>query len=105
VTKAKRHEKPCALPLSSNTCVYLADGSKVVIRRGPKVKGPVWLKVVPQDVLHLQEPDWKEAFVEQVENSANNKSVTVNAPPVCGKCYRLHHRGACHGSSDSSKKL
>lgn len=51
----KRHEKPCALPLSSNTCVYLSDGTKVVIRRGPKVKGPVWLEVVPQDVLTLQD--------------------------------------------------
>lgn len=43
-----RHEKPCVLPYSSGTCVYLADGMQVVIRRGPKVKGPVWLEVVPQ---------------------------------------------------------
>jgi len=50
----KRHEKPCVLPLSSNTCIYLSDGTKVVIRRGPKVKGPVWLEVVPQETLHLQ---------------------------------------------------
>lgn len=54
MTAVKRHEKPCVLVLSSDTCVYLADGSKVVVRRGPKVKGPVWLEVVPQAVFRLQ---------------------------------------------------
>lgn len=49
-----RHEKPCVLPLSTDTCVYLADGTKVVVRRGPKVKGAVWLEVVPQGVFTLQ---------------------------------------------------
>lgn len=49
-----RHEKPCVLPLSTDTCVYLADGTKVVVRRGPKVKGAVWLEVVPQSIFTLQ---------------------------------------------------
>lgn len=29
---------------------------------------------------------------------AERKSITVNAPPVCRKCFRCH-RGICHKSS------
>lgn len=48
-----RHEKSCVLPLSTDTCIYLADGTKVIIKRGAKVKGPVWMEVVPQETLRL----------------------------------------------------
>lgn len=32
------------------------------------------------------------------ERKVKAKSITVGAPPVCGKCFRLHHRGPCHKS-------
>jgi len=49
-----RHEKPCVLPLSTSTCIYLADGTKVIIKRGKNVKGAVWMEVVPQATFTLQ---------------------------------------------------
>jgi len=49
----KRHDKPCVVG-SSATCVYLADGTKIVVRRGKGVKGSAWLEVVPQDIIGLQ---------------------------------------------------
>ena len=54
MTERVRHEKSCVLPLSTDTCIYLADGMKVVIKRGPKVKGAVWMEVIPQEVFRLQ---------------------------------------------------
>lgn len=39
---------------STDTCVYLSNGTKVVIERGPEVNGYVALKVVDQDQLTLQ---------------------------------------------------
>jgi len=33
------------------SCVYLANGTKIVVRRSPETTGPAWLEVVPQDVL------------------------------------------------------
>lgn len=35
-------------------CVYLADGTKVVLCRDPKAKGRVWLERRPQAVLRAQ---------------------------------------------------
>lgn len=40
----------CVLALSS-TCAYLADGTKIVIRRDQE--GRVWLENVPQAVIRL----------------------------------------------------
>lgn len=37
------------------SCVYLADGSKVVVRRADDVRGAVWLEHRPQDALRSQE--------------------------------------------------
>jgi hypothetical protein len=33
-------------------CVYLDDGTKVRVARSPETRGPAWLEVVPQDILH-----------------------------------------------------
>lgn len=43
----KRHKGTC-VTRASNTCVYLADGTKVVVRRKKVTAGRAWLEVVPQ---------------------------------------------------------
>lgn len=46
------HELTCVTGFHK-TFVYLADGTKVVVRRGKEVKGRVWLEVVPQEIIVL----------------------------------------------------
>jgi hypothetical protein len=39
----------CVTRVSAKTCAYLADGTKVVVRRGDETVGPAWLDVLKQD--------------------------------------------------------
>jgi hypothetical protein len=55
----KRHSTPCVVRTcgKSNrfTCLYLADGTKAVVRRDSgKEWASAWIEVVPQDVLTPQ---------------------------------------------------
>lgn len=53
-TEPKRHQEPCALPQhATDSCIYLADGTKVVLARDPHDKKDVRLEVKPQDVITL----------------------------------------------------
>ncbi len=52
--KTDRHQS--CVSRASTTCVYLKDGTKVVLRRDPKTKGRAWLEHVPQAVVRLAEP-------------------------------------------------
>ena len=36
----------CVTRVSQKTCAYLADGTKVVVRRGDETVGPAWLEVM-----------------------------------------------------------
>lgn len=73
--KRQRHESPCVLPLSSDTCVYLADGNKVVVCRDKGVKGAVWLEVKPQAIFTLQGGDTGKRDVSSPKEWA-----------ICGWC-------------------
>jgi len=46
--------RPTCVTKAYDTYVYLADGTKVVLRRGPEAKGRVWLEVVPQEIIILK---------------------------------------------------
>lgn len=50
----KTKTQPPHITRMTSTCVYVSDGTKIVIKRGPNVKGRVWLKVVPQAVVSIQ---------------------------------------------------
>ena len=43
-----RHNEAC-VTRASDTCVYLADGTKVVVCRDNRTTGRAWLEVVPQN--------------------------------------------------------
>ena len=44
-------------------------------------------------------------FPEAKKKKAKAKPLKVGAPPVCGKCFRLHHVGMkCRKSQESSKR-
>lgn len=45
--------RPTCVTKAYDTFVYLADGTKVVLRREPKATGRVWLEVVPQEIIIL----------------------------------------------------
>ena len=53
----ERHKRGCA-SIVSGTCVYLRDGTKVVIKRDGKA---AWLEVVEQDVIRPAAPAPEEA--------------------------------------------
>jgi hypothetical protein len=44
------------LPVPYPTCIYLRDGSKIVVRRSPESKGASWLEHLSQDTLVVAEP-------------------------------------------------
>lgn len=46
----KRVHEKCATRVGF-TCVYLADGTKVVVRRAPDVQGRVWVALEPQAII------------------------------------------------------
>lgn len=59
--EAKAEEASCVHPATrfrdgKTSCVYLTDGTKVVLRRDPASKGAMWLEVVPQDVIFVASP-------------------------------------------------
>jgi hypothetical protein len=48
-----RHPSGC-VTRSSDTCVWLADGTKITIKRGAATIGPAWLEVEPQAKIKAQ---------------------------------------------------
>ena len=56
--RAQRHERGC-ISRASDSCVYLRDGTKVVMRREPLVNGRVYLEVVEQAVISTASTDEK----------------------------------------------
>jgi len=51
-----RHPSPC-ISHKTGTCVWLRDGTKVVIKRHEETTGRAWLEVEQQAVVHLAEGD------------------------------------------------
>lgn len=51
-----RHPSPC-VGHKTGTCVWLRDGTKVVLKRHEDTKGRAWLEVEKQAVVHLEGGD------------------------------------------------
>jgi len=45
--RVNRHPESCVSRVSG-TCVWLKDGTKIVLRRGRDMNGAAWLEVQPQ---------------------------------------------------------
>jgi len=66
----KRHKGTC-VTLASDTFVYLADGTKVVVRRNKATVGRAWLEVVPQ------------VIVRATDKAKKNRKTTCWGPTNC----------------------